>query len=67
MSDPEPEQPADVDPPPPLFDHPLSVEAIQFPFRDESTGSRAADFYDLLKTHVLGRFLAGRRATAPPG
>ena len=46
---------------PDLFAQPLSIDALELPFRDPSSGSRAREFYNLLKTHILGRFLCGRR------
>jgi len=44
-----------------LFPQPLSIGALEPPFRDPSAGSRAREFYNLLKTHILGRFLCSRR------
>ena len=50
-----------------LFDEPLSVDALELPFRDESSPSLASAFYQLLKTRILGRFLGQRRVTIRAG
>ena len=50
-----------------LFAEPLAAEAIELPFRSESTPSLASEFYQLLKTHILGRFLGTRRVTIRAG
>jgi site-specific recombinase XerD len=60
MRQPEKDQPP---PRPDLFQQPISVDAMELPFREESSGNRARDFYELLKTHILGRFLCRRRLT----
>jgi integrase len=49
-----------------LFTEPPSLEAIELPFRDETSGL-AAGFYQMLKTQILGRFLCLRRATSRTG
>ncbi len=43
-----------------LFEQPLSVQAIELPFRDPSDDT-AGGFYRLLKTLITGRFLAWSR------
>ncbi|MBT3297180.1 MAG: tyrosine-type recombinase/integrase [Verrucomicrobia bacterium] len=72
-----------------LFTRPLSVDALELPFRDnsrversslrdETSGSRAGEFYRQLKTHIFGlsrvgqrplrgRFLGSRRSTIRAG
>ena len=50
-----------------LFDKPLSVTACELPFRDTSSRNRSREFYSLLKTHILGRFLCRRRGTIRAG
>ena len=49
-----------------LFKEPLSLDSLELPFRDETT-SVAAGFYQLLKTHVFGRFLCLRRPSIRSG
>jgi len=48
-----------------LFPQPLSIKAIELPFRDESSHNLATEFYQLLKTHILDRFLAMSRHSHP--
>lgn len=50
-----------------LFDQPLSVDALELPFRDQRPEGLAAGFYRMLKTCILGRFLCARRATIRDG
>ena len=50
-----------------LLEQPLSVEALELPFRDERPEGLASGFYRMLKTCILGRFLGARRATIRAG
>ena len=50
-----------------LFDEPLNPAPAELPFRDETrstAASMAAAFHRLIKVHLVGRFLATRRASA---
>jgi len=50
-----------------LFDKPLSVTECELPFRDTSSRNPAREFYSLLKTQIIGRFLCRRRGTIRAG
>jgi len=53
-----------------LFEAPLDIEPLDLPFRDNTSFnpiSLATDFYRMLRTHVVHRFLGMRRASRPPG
>ena len=53
---------------PTRFDLPPAVEPFELPFQSApSPTSRAAAFYTLLKTHILGRFLGARRHSIRSG
>jgi hypothetical protein len=47
-----------------LFEEPLSIEALELPFKSTSPGHLAQTFQQLFKLHIIGRFLC-RRGPSP--
>ena len=63
----EEDQPASSSSSEPLLEQPLTVNALELPFRETSAKTLVSDFYNLLKTKIIGRFLGSRRASIRPG